>query len=149
MIQRIQSLYILISIALMACAAFFPLIGIHLADNDYIAYASGISNSTITLLETMPLLILAVSAIVIDLFTLFSFKKRLIQIRLLSFTTILKLGFYGLGAYYYFQIDTTPDYVANFKVATAFPLIATMFSYLAIRAVIKDEALVKSLDRIR
>jgi len=38
---------------------------------------------------------------------------------------------------------------ASFKIAVAFPLVAIILDYLAIRSIGKDEALIRSLNRIR
>lgn len=149
MIQRIQSLYLLIAIALMSCATKLPLLDIFSEGKDYIFNASGIHNGEETLLNTVPLLILLIVTIIIDVITLFAYKKRFVQIRLLSFSMILKVGFYGLAAFYVFQIKGGENFAMKANVTTVFPAIAIILSYLAYRGIIKDEALVKSLDRIR
>ena len=37
----------------------------------------------------------------------------------------------------------------GFRIAIIFPLVALILDYLALRAIFKDETLVRSLDRIR
>lgn len=67
--------------------------------------------------------------------------------RLVAFTIILLLGLFGL--FFYFTYAAFEDARVAFKIPVAFPLIAVILDYLAIRAIGKDEALVRSLDRIR
>lgn len=149
MIQRIQSLYITIAIALMAFVIKSPLLNILLSTGEYTFTSQGIANSTETLLETMPLLILVIAILTLDVIALASFKKRYLQIRLLVFSIILKLGFYGLAALYVFQSKDDAEFLVTYCAPVMFPIIASILSYLGIRAIIKDEALIKSLDRIR
>lgn len=149
MIQRIQSLYILTATVLMGMSASLPLMAFIATGDDYSFTASGIAQGESTVLETLPLFILLLAATTLNAITFFSFKKRMIQIRLLAFSIILQLGSYGLGAYYVLQIKSGIDGAMSPSIATVFPLVAAILSVLAIRSIGKDEALVKSLDRIR
>lgn len=149
MIQRIQSLFIIISIALMAYFTTSPIAGILTSDNAMTFFVSGIKTAEATTLESLPMLILAIAILVLDSLAFVSFKKRILQIRLLTFAMILKLGSYGLGAFYILQYKNEAGFEFIPKYAMSFPLIGFILALLAIRAIGKDEALVKSLDRIR
>lgn len=149
MIQRIQSLYILVATALMALASSMPLVSFMSADGDYQFAASGITQSETTVLATLPLFILALVATAFNALAFINFKRRMLQIRLLVFSIILQLGSYGLGAYYLLQIKSSIVGPASFALPITFPIAAAILSFLALRAIGKDEALVKSLDRIR
>ena len=39
--------------------------------------------------------------------------------------------------------------IANYSIINAFPLVSVVLSYLAIRNIGKDEAMIRSMDRIR
>ena len=149
MIQRIQSLFILITITLMAFFATSPLAGIMTTDKAMTFFANGVKSAETTVLETLPMLILVVAIISLDVFSFVSFKKRILQIRLLTFSMVLKLGSYGLGAFYILQYKSEAGFEFIPKYAISFPVIGFILSLLAIRAIGKDEALVKSLERIR
>ncbi len=149
MIQRIQSLYILIATALIALSAFMPLLSFITTDGDCQFLASGILQGDSIILRTIPLLILLIAAAVLNFTALISFKKRMLQIRFLVFSIVLHLCSYGLGAYYLLQIKNSIINVTTKSIAMTFPFIAAILLYLAIRSIGKDEALVKSLDRIR
>jgi hypothetical protein len=84
---------------------------------------------------------------VLHLVTIFLYKKRILQIRILAFTIILMLGLFGL--FFYFTYASFEEVKVAFKVAVALPLVCVILDWLAIRAIGKDEALVRSLDRIR
>jgi len=149
MIQRIQSLYILVATVLLALASTLPLMEFMTTDGSHIFAASGITHNEDTLLATIPLIILLLTATGLNLVSLFSFRKRMLQIRLLVFSIILQLGSYGLGAYYLLQIKSGINGAISPSFTLTFPIIAAILSFLAIRSIGKDEALVKSLDRIR
>ena len=59
--------------------------------------------------------------------------------RLLTFSIILLLGLFGI--FYYFTYASFQDETVAFKVSVAFPLVAIILDYLAIRNIGKDEAL--------
>lgn len=79
--------------------------------------------------------------------TIFLFKKRMLQIRLTIFNTILLVGYYGTVAAFMFLLKEGASF--SFSFAVALPLIAIILNWLAIRAIGKDEMLVKAYDRLR
>ncbi len=148
MIQRIQSLYIFAAIVLMSITSYLPILNIFdQAGEIFTAYASGIKQSDETILATTPLLLIIIAALASNLGALLLFNRRILQIRLIFFAILLQLGSYGMGVFYMFQLNK--EMSINPSITITFPLIASIFSYLAIRAIGKDEALVKSIDRIR
>lgn len=99
---------------------------------------------------TWGLLVLVAVVMIIALVTIFLFKKRILQIRLTIFNTILLAGFYGLFAYLIYIFKGELDGLTySLKFAMAFPAVAIVLNYLAIRNIGADEALVRSLDRLR
>lgn len=150
MLQRIQSLFILAALTLMVLVSFLPLV--HFLSEDglhYGLYASGIYTGAETILATLPLLILTLSSSAFNAIALISFKKRMLQIRLLIFSIILQLGVYAMGAYYLLQLNEGFASPLSPSLPVTFPLISAILCFLAVRAIGKDEALVRSLDRIR
>ncbi len=94
----------------------------------------------------------ALTAIIalIALVTIFLFKNRILQIRLSVFNSILMLGFYGLYAYYIWSASNQlGDPSITGKIALTFPFVSLILNYLAIRNIGADEALVRSLNRLR
>ncbi len=91
--------------------------------------------------------ILLMSAL-LALVTLFLFKKRLLQIRLTLFGTILLVGYYAtLLAFVFLLKEEGSTFVPSWTVCL--PLVSIILNWLAIRAIGKDEILVKAYDRLR
>ena len=139
MIQRIQSIYLFIVSALGITQCFFPFAtveGMSLGMNNCYIYAG-----------------LAAIAPIISLVSIFMFKKRILQMRLNSFNIILMLfQIISMVAYFfYFKSNTVAEDVlpTHILLPFALPIINIILTYLAIRAIGKDEALVRSLDRLR
>ena len=153
MLQRIQTVYLLLIVALTIATLFFPLAVLQ-AGNDLFSFdASGVS----TLMGELELIyptwglfaLVAVIAIV-ALVTIFLFKRRILQIRLCVFNALLMIGFYGFFAYLAYNFTSSfAEMSLQVKFGLAFPLINLILDYLAIRNIGADEALVRSLDRLR
>ena len=62
---------------------------------------------------------------------------------------MLILGYLGLNYYYIKSFSSQLGGVVSYKITVIFPVIAAFLTYLAIRAIGKDEALIRSMDRIR
>jgi len=73
----------------------------------------------------------------------------MIQIRLSVFNLVLQIG--SLGLMYYFIYYANKQFADEFSLNVLFvmPIIALVLTYLAIRNIGKDEALVRSVNRIR
>ena len=113
----------------------------------HIFNAAGISKDGELLFSGLPLMILIGIIAVLHLLAIFLFKKRILQIRILAFTIILLLGLFGM--FFYFTYSSFEEVKVAFKVSVALPIVAVILDWLAIRAIGKDEAMVRSLDRIR
>ncbi len=119
-------------------------------EGNYLFEVDGIYFKGELVLRTIPLQVLVFATALLPLITIFLYKNRPLQIRLTGLNIILLLGIYGMIAYYYFfgvNLDLEP--VAEFNYTLACPLLGALFSFLAMCAIGKDEALVRSLDRIR
>ncbi len=86
----------------------------------------------------------------LSLFTIFLYKKRILQIRICIFNAVLMLGFYAFFGYMAYQINQQiPNLDFTVRIVLAFPLISLILDYLAIRNIGADETLVRSLERLR
>ena len=85
--------------------------------------------------------------------TIFLFKKRLLQIRLCFAQIVLQIGSLVFIAYYayhgYKSMGIFEFSGMSFGIPAVFPLVSIIFTVLALRAIAKDERLVRSLNRIR
>ena len=77
------------------------------------------------------------------------FKHRLVQSRLALFCALLLVAWYAVYGLFIWMLGARYD--ASFQPPpwAAFPAISCIFSYLAFRLILKDEMLVRSLDRLR
>lgn len=147
MIQRIQTLFMLVAGLLMGSLYFQKFADIIVNNELHIFNAFGIFKEEELLFSGMPLMILIGIITAMHFVAVFLFKKRILQIRILAFTIILLLGLFGM--FFYYTYASFEEVKVAFKVATALPIVAVILDWLAIRAIGKDEALVRSLDRLR
>ncbi|WP_010663710.1 DUF4293 domain-containing protein [Marinilabilia salmonicolor] len=155
MIQRIQSVYLLIAAVLTGSLFFFPMAEMADMKDLYRLNWQGIfqveaDGSMQMMIPGWALTILTVLTTAVSLITIFLYKKRMIQIRLCAVNMGLQLGLSGM-IYYLAQSGAKELGAAevSFNWPLVMPLIAIVFTYLALRGIGKDEALVRSLNRIR
>ena len=83
------------------------------------------------------------------LVALFLYRTRPLQMRVTMIVLLLSLGTILLGAFYILMFDRKIDVTMLWKVKAVFPLISAILSWLAYRAIMKDDVRVRSYDRLR
>ena len=155
MIQRIQTLYLLLVVVLTTVTFFSPVAGLQHVEQAAIYEMSyrGLfemnTSGNIRLANIWTLTALMAIIPLIALITVFLFKKRLLQIRLIIANIVLMAGFYGLMFIYLWQYGKALEASFYLEIPASFPLVGIILSIMAIRAIVKDEALIKSLNIIR
>jgi hypothetical protein len=151
MIQRIQSVYLLAVAALSTLLLKLPLADLMSAKASFLFYAIGVNDvaTGASVYSTLPIFLLLVATILVSIITIFQFKRRTIQIRLAIANGVLILGFYGLFFMYYWLMKDQLMVTLSLRLVFVIPIISFIMNWLAIRGIKADEALVKSLDRIR
>jgi len=147
MIQRIQTVYLFISALLIASLIKLKFADLALNNELYTFVAKGIYFGEELLFNGLAIFILITIITLLQFVVIFMFKKRILQIRILVFCSVLLLGLFGL--FFYFTYAGFTGAKVAFKVPVVFPIVAVILNYLAIRAIGKDEALIRSLNRIR
>ncbi len=154
MLQRIQTLYLLISLGLMGW--FFALPIVEFAGVDGAVYEMNfkglqkmVSGGAEMIYPGWPATILLGVICLMHVVIIFSYKKRIRQIRMIVFSILLMAGFLGLTYYLSNNYADLVDASYSYNIIAIFPAIAIVLDYLAIRAIGKDEALIRSIDRIR
>jgi hypothetical protein len=154
MIQRIQTVYLLIAEMLIGTLFFVPF-GEIVAKGGSIyqfdikgIYLEGIQKPEI-IYSSLPLVILWIMSLILILATIFLFKNRILQMRLSTINIFILLGLSGLIFYYVWSSAKLLSGVYSLTIYLVFPVIAAILIYLAIRAIAKDELLVRSINRIR
>ena len=89
------------------------------------------------------LLVVAVLAFV----TIFLFKKRMLQIRLTIFSSVVLIGYYLVMAALIFMTAEETSFTPSWTMCL--PFVGIILNWLAIRGIGADEALVKAYDRLR
>ncbi|WP_142685624.1 DUF4293 domain-containing protein [Chitinophaga polysaccharea] len=146
MIQRIQSLYLLLAAAAGAAALSFDL---------WRATLSNGVKQSVNASSNYLLFVLYVVIILLALVTIFLFKKRKLQFRLTIFNILFSFG--ALGWQYYVVQQTANKLnsggvsitTASYLPAAVLPVVIIILLFLAARGIYKDEKLIKSLDRLR
>lgn len=151
MIQRIQSLFLLIAAILMGVTVFSPLLEISDGGKFLSSFCPfGIASPKLDF-PTWGVLTFAVLSAILPLINIFLYKKRKLQANL-GYITALCIVIFYVAAIVYLRAylgRLEVDYTLNVQYGIILPAIALIFNILAIAKIKKDDKLVKSLDRIR
>lgn len=150
MIQRIQSIYLLLSGLLMGSMFFLPLAELANENESFTFLYRGFEDSASELvMPTWALAILLTITTLLSFVIIFLYKKRILQIRLSGLNMGLMLG--TTGMIYFLGNQGCKEFATDivYNIPAVFPIIALILTFLAIRAIGKDEALIRSMDRIR
>lgn len=150
MIQRIQSLYLLVVVILGTLLCFLsPVQFLAPTATEYIVFSA---------FSKWPLAVMTLAIPLLALVIIFLYRHRLLQARLCIMNVIFCLGYYALLALYvafvvkgYEPINdivlTGADWYLN--IWAALPLVNIVLTMMAMRRILKDEALVRAADRLR
>lgn len=156
MIQRIQTLFLFLSI--MACALLFffpiavyhnPLHGTYKLFATHMIYVD--AQAVMNFLATSPMLILLIGSMLLSLVAIFTFKKRKLQLLFVNLNILFTIALVALIFLFYADhffrdnVQVQPTY----QFGGFAPLISLVFLILSFRAIRKDEALLKSSERLR
>ena len=136
MIQRIQTIYLLISAIISGGLIFI----FHLwtNENDVPVFAK----------DNMTYLLLFLGSALLSIISIFKYKKRQTQFVLGRLNIILNFILLGLFVYL-LLISPGESQVSEKGVGIFIPIFSIVFLVLANKAIKKDEDLVKSVDRLR
>ena len=168
MIQRIQTLYLLLVVILGTLLCIFSPVEFLLPEaTDYVSLHA---------LDKWPLAVMSIAIPLLALVTIGMYKRRLLQVRLNIMNVVLCLGYYALLALYvaYIVKGYEPLDAVNCQLSTvncqlstvncqlstvncewyltmwsAIPLVNVVLTMMATRRILKDEALVRAADRLR
>ncbi len=156
MLQRIQTIHLLLVLGISILLIFVP-IGVFsgfeisfLFNSLGLHSQTGISNYP---LNTIPLVSLLCFISILSALTIFIFKNRNLQIKLCVANILLQLSFVGLVYWYIKHIEDLFK-VVRFSLtmkswALFLPIFSIILLIMAIRAIKKDDNLIKSADRLR
>ncbi len=149
MIQRIQSVYLLIVAILSVIVISNPVGSFVGTDNTIteftnlsLVYQDGAENY-----EPWALFAIQILSAIISLVTIFLYRKRMLQIRLSIFNIILEIGYYATIVTFVYMLKGEATFVPSWIVCL--PFAGIVFNWLAIRAIGKDEMLVRAYEKLR
>lgn len=125
--QRVQTLYLAISTALVAAMFFCDKAG----DIPYTAY--------------WPYLVLLILVTLLNILALTTWKFRIFQVRTTVLAALLTLALQGWLVVDFIATSNNPV----FHVSAVFPIVAVIFDILAARNIWADELMVRSASRLR
>jgi hypothetical protein len=156
MIQRVQSVYLLLITVLMSFFivrpyAEFTIIGDQLlAFHAHAIILNGVNSARDIYKHTIAVLSLAIITSLFSFICIFFYNRRITQIRLCIANTILLIVLLLIMLIYYvITRDSVEASRYTFKIPAIFPMLCIIFNFLAYRAIKHDELLVSSFNRIR
>lgn len=156
MIQRIQTLFLILSIILNIIAFFFPFVTFISEYNYYelsVLHLENLTPNTESIFSgmiTYPIIGLLIFSIALSIFTILKYKNRKQQMKfnkLNIFVLIILIA--GILFGYTNYIEKEIEAVSTFEMGAYFPLASLLFLLLANRFIIKDEKIIRSADRLR
>ncbi|MDT8411305.1 MAG: DUF4293 domain-containing protein [Vicingaceae bacterium] len=159
MIQRIQSLFLLVIALSGVVFLFTPILEIINYESFYTMDAFNVFEMENNVKNPLKSNIgLAVMSIIITLLSgiiIFLYKNRPLQIKLSKLLILLlalelaALFFYSDAAKSFLSTPTEDQVSISYKIGVVIPIISIIFAYLTIRFIKKDDELVRSADRLR
>ena len=151
MIQRIQSVYLLLVTILLVVAMCQPL-GRFVAADGVTAYdftPLGITLAAGNTQSTWGLFCILLLSAVIALATIFLYRNRMLQIRMTIFGSLLLVGYYIASVVFIFVLKGEMEAGFQLGWALCLPAVCIILNYLAFRGIYKDDVMVKAADRLR
>ncbi|WP_443944355.1 DUF4293 domain-containing protein [Pedobacter sp. AW1-32] len=155
MIQRVQSIWLLLATLVLVLMLFFPIASKEVNGSTTQAFTNGLhyydttkAGKPLTVDVFLPLIIIHVAIILMCFINIFNFKRRTFQKRA-SIITIIFIG--GFAFWCSIFAKDLPGGVegATFGVGAYLPAVAILFIVLAIFGINKDERLIRSAERLR
>lgn len=149
MIQRIQSLWLLSAAAAGVLMFFYPVIQISADSSLHIYEYESISIGGLDNIIQSGYIVAGLTGItaLLSFLNIFFFKKRILQMRICTYISLLVIFLVILIVV--FTLRTETKVAASIGLSSILPVIIFIFVLMARRAIRKDEALVRSVDRLR
>lgn len=175
MIQRKQTIFLIIALSLTVAMIFMPLVTSRVTPSSLITTAAdgtitktsanianevvmnvwGLYYDGVKQVDFSYFLILIFLTNLAIIATILLYKRRLLQIKLCYITGIFFLGIMIFNGIYFYKLNEiftiSKDFLvaSNYSLSLIFPIVSLVMVWFAYKGIVKDEALVKSLDRIR
>ena len=153
MIQRVQSIYLLLAGLFPAITFFVPILHWTGENNQGLTmYSLGYDATLYPEMAGVKLPVLAIFTAIlflVPLITIFRYKKRRAQLKFINFTLCCAAAWYITFAVDAFSVMNQTGMQPSFDVCVLLPLLGIVSLVMARRAIRKDEELIRAADRIR
>ena len=156
MIQRVQSIYLLLVTVLMSFLLVRAYAELTLNADQLLTFrahaiVSDIGSDTETIYKsTIPVIALVLITAILSFINIFIYRRRIIQIRICMVNTLLLVALLiTIFLYYMVTKNSLTTIHQSFRIPAIFPLMGIVFNIMATRAIQRDELLVNSYKRIR
>ncbi len=147
MIQRKQTIFLVLSLIVLLLGVYYPIYGVDLQGKGEVSVLFNLCTVGKDIIQGgIVLFFLMVVAFVFDAVAIFLYKNRKKQMRLVSLSTVLLVLWY-----LYLAVGIKWNHLDAYQwhISLVLPLIAIILNVLAHRGIKADEKLVRSMDRIR
>ena len=154
MIQRIQTLHLLVATILLVAVNFFPLATFDVEGGIYRMSSFGIDafgTEAYTGTQWLCYLLRLLSGVaaLVSFLNIFGYKNRIAQMRKCIYAILLVIVYYMVYGAQTWLVFTVTQTMPLPSLSAQMPLIAVVFLFLAGRAIKRDEDLVRSTERLR
>lgn len=147
-LQRIQSVYLLIAVILMVVFAFFPALTFQLGDREFVYGALEAGKVGVTHIDPL-MLMLVILISLLALMDIFLYKNLQRQMTVCFVDIIIGLAMLiaiGIQAY---VVGNREGVIVNWQYYLAMPVLAIIFLMLAHHAMSRDKKTLRDADRLR
>jgi hypothetical protein len=155
MLQRKQSITMLLAAILMTASMIFPIWQKTSPEGiiSISAYAYKITKDA-TLIGggwTLGAAILAFFSVIVAFAAIFSYKNRMLQIKMNLVNVVLILGVLGFNFFWFYQLQNaiSPEIKGTFGIGFFLPLLGLLMINVSNHLIRRDEKLVRDADRLR
>lgn len=145
MIQRIQSIFLLLTALVFAALFIVPFA---ISDRPSVQF---LSDGVYEVTDHIVLLVLTVAGILIAGISIFMFRKRKVQLKLGYLIIVIAILLPVVAFLLFIKASSEADanVLIEDQVGLFLPALAIIFAAIANRFIKKDDKLVKSMDRLR
>ena len=142
MIQRIQSIYLLLIIVFSVGFTFIFKLW---EQSKTKVFAFDLFTDKNILVKSIP--VIFITSAIIAIISIFQFKKR--QVQFVLGRIIILINLFLLGIFIFLSLNLPGEVFSEKGIGMLTPIIVVLLSVMANKAIKKDEDLVKSVDRLR
>lgn len=147
MIQRKQTIFLILSLIVLALGVYYPIYGLDLQGKGDVSVLFNLCTVGKDIVQGgIVLFFLMVAAFIFDGVSIFLYKNRKRQMRLVTLAIVVLVLWY-----LYLAVGIKWNHLDAYQwhISTVLPLISIILNVLAHHGISADEKLVRSMDRIR